>query len=62
MQVRLTTDRAFLLGVQRCGEVIEVTDAEGQRLLATNQAEPVECMAKAPAENAARNFKPLKRR
>lgn len=43
MRVRLTTDRASLLGpAQRDGDVIEVPDDEGLRLLATRQAEPVE--------------------
>ncbi len=46
MKVRLTTDRAMLLGpAQRDGEIIEVTEDEGQRLLVTRQAEIVETAA-----------------
>lgn len=57
MRVRLTTDRAGGWGIQYDGEVIEVTEAEGRRLIAFRQAEPVEeeletATAAAPVENA----------
>lgn len=43
MKVRLTTDRVHGGGLlERQGDVVDVSAAEGARLVATGQAEPVE--------------------
>jgi hypothetical protein len=56
VKVRLTTDRAGGWGFQFDGEVIEVTEEEGRRLIAAQQAEAIDeletATAAAPAENA----------
>lgn len=60
MKVKLTTSRVSDLSSQKYGDIIEVSEAEGRRLLAANQAEPVaaeksglQAAALAPAETAA---------
>lgn len=42
MKVKLLVSRAGPFFSQNAGEIIEVDDAEGKRLIASDQAEPVQ--------------------
>ncbi len=48
MLVELLTARVHARGVDQCGDVIEVPEDEGGRLLASGQAVPPTCQAVAP--------------
>lgn len=57
MKIRLTTDRFDRGAMQYDGEVIDLPDLEGKRLVEVGQAEPVAELPAAAAVN-----KPAKRR
>ncbi|MDX9861656.1 MAG: hypothetical protein RBS99_12145 [Rhodospirillales bacterium] len=61
MRVKLNVDRATQLAAQQAGDVIEVGDDEGRRLIASGQAEPAG-RAESPEAKAESVRRPSRRR
>lgn len=55
MQIRLITERATSLGIQRPGQVIDVSDVEAAAMVRSGQAEIVGAGRESNALPAARN-------
>jgi hypothetical protein len=62
MQVKLTCSRVENYRSQRFGQVIEVDDEAGERMIAAGQARRIEAMTRCANENAAMLTRPPDRR